>query len=112
MNAAARRDAGTWLAFSAGMFAESAAHSAKFIDEQYSEDEARDEFLITCGDACTALAVDHEDALKCFDNGRKFMVELRATTQTPPPAVPEDGLPCGYTGPERQLAAKPNGRLC
>ncbi len=104
MNPKAHR-AGTWLAFSAGMFAESVIHAGKFTDEQLTEEDVKNEFLGGCGDAIDELGVDHDQALSSFDKGRQFMAEMRSRFDGDgAPAKGEDGPPLLTPKPDRRLS--------
>lgn len=107
-----KQHAATWLAFSAGMFAEAMVNASKFTDEQITADDAQNEFLMGCGEAFEALDLTADDALKSFDAGRKTAAELRETgLQKAGLAIVEDCPPLLYTGAERQLTGKPDRRL-
>lgn len=108
---AAKQHAAVWLAFSAGMFADATENAARFTDEQIPPGDAEAMFRVAAGDALDALGLDSDAAMRAFDKGRTFMQEMRAKAAPPPLAKPEDPPPLEYTGPERQLAGKPNGRL-
>ncbi len=99
----AKKHAAVWLAFSAGMYAESVAHAGKFTDEQIDPDDARTMFRVACGEALEALGVEHEEIAPIFDKGLAFMTELRAKDA--------GAIPVEEDSPPLMLTPKPDGHL-
>lgn len=88
-----RHQAGVWLAFSAGMFAEASLHAAQFTGEDITESEALAGFLDNCGDAMKALGVTTADAIGAYEGGRQMAVECRVEGSAKVARVVEDPPP-------------------
>jgi hypothetical protein len=107
-----KHDAGVWLAFAAGMFAESVQHSGSLIGFTVSDDEATAGFVDCHQETMQALGVHTVSALKSFQAGKQMMREIRGNAEARRD-VPEDGPPNEVPGVTTlfALAGKPDRRL-
>ncbi len=110
----AKKDAGVWFSFAAGMYAEACLDASQHTDAlRLTPNAALTEFLDSTSAARIALEITPFEALASYEAGRKMMQEIRdaGAAKWNPLQVAEDNQPLSYTGPERQLTGKPDGRL-